>query len=176
MQYLWHILRPINIFVVVIVLAGCSYWTAVQRLPPEERNAFRAYSKIMTAAQARTYLAQETPAARTAYLHDIGVAQRFQALDSVDQDAVLAGYVRKGMHADALRFLWGYPYYTRGYTGHYEYWHYLGSSFDLVEYGNSYTRASTLVTVYLVDDQVDWWIETVPSHPDDGDAGDRRRN
>jgi hypothetical protein len=152
----------------LIVLSGCAYQAAVQRLPPEERTAFRAYSKIMTTGQARTYLAQETPAARAAYLQQIGVAQRFHDLTPLDQDAVLDGYIRKGMSADALRFLWGYPYHTRGYTGHYEYWHYLGSAFNLADRGNSYTQAGTVVIVHLVDDKVDWWLETTPTGIDKG--------
>jgi hypothetical protein len=153
---------------VLIGLVGCSYQAAVQQLPPEERTAFRAYSQIMTAGQARTYLAQETPAARAAYLQQIGVAQRFQTLTPVDRDSVLDGYIRKGMSAEALRFLWGEPYYTRGYTGHYEYWHYLGSPLVLADRGNSYTEVGTTVIVYLVDDKVDWWLETTPTGIDKG--------
>jgi hypothetical protein len=153
---------------ILIVLAGCAYQAAVQRLPPEERTAFRAYSHIMTSAQARTYLAQGTPAARATYLQQIGIAQRFQNLPPIDQDSVLDGYIRKGMSAEALRFLWGEPYYTRGYTGHYEYWHYLGSAMALADRGNSYTQAGTVVIVYLVDDKVDWWLETTPTGIDKG--------
>jgi hypothetical protein len=152
----------------LIVLAGCAYQAAVQQLPPEERTAFRAYSHIMTAPQARTYLAQESPAARAAYLQQIGVAQRFQTLTPLDRDSVLDGYIRKGMSAEALRFLWGEPYYTRGYTGHYEYWHYLGSPLVLADRGNSYTAVGTTVIVYLIDDKVDWWLETTPTGLDKG--------
>jgi len=63
----------------------------------------------MTPAQTRTYLAKATAAERTAYLHDSGLAQRFEALDSPDREAVQYGFLRKGMSAEALRFVWGEP-------------------------------------------------------------------
>lgn len=170
-QQLWRITSVAGL---LVGLAGCAYTAAVKQLPPEERTAFRAYSKIMTSGQARTYLAQGTPAARTAYLEQIGVAQRFRGLDPVDRESVLNGYIRRGMSADALRFLWGHPYYTRGHTGHYEYWQYLGSAFNLADRGNSYTEG-TVVIVYLVDDRVDWWFETLPTGIDKGGSEDRQR-
>jgi hypothetical protein len=172
MPCIQRFLRVASMVGVLMVLAGCAYQAAVQRLPPEERTAFRAYSQIMTSGQARTYLAQDTPAARAAYLQQIGIAQRFQSLAPLDQQSVLDGYIRKGMSAEALRFLWGEPYYTRGYTGHHEYWHYLGSAYALADRGNSYTQAGTIVIVYLVDDKVDWWFETMPTGIDKGGDSD----
>jgi hypothetical protein len=127
----------------------------------------------MTTPQTHAYLAQETPAARAAYLRQIGLAQRFQGLEAQDRQAILAGYIRKGMSAEALRFLWGEPYYTRGHTGHYEYWHYFGPIFELANRGNSYTQAGAQVIVYLIDDRVDWWMETIPT--DRGNVDDRLR-
>jgi hypothetical protein len=171
-QQLWRITSVVGL---LVGLAGCAYTAAVKQLPPEERTAFQAYRKVMTSGQARTYLAQGTPAARAAYLEQIGLAQRFQALDPLDRESVLKGYIRKGMSADALRFLWGYPYYTRGHTGHYEYWHYLGSAFNLADRGNSYTEAGTVVIVYLIDDKVDSWLETVPTGIDKGGSDDKQR-
>lgn len=168
MQRLRQFLYVLGLASLLLTSAGCAYQAALQRLPPDERSAFRAYNKLMTSAQARTYLAQETAAARAAYLNNIGIAPRFQALDPLDQEAVMAGFIRKNMSADALRFLWGYPYYTRGHTGHYEYWHYLGSSFALADRRNSYTEAGTVVIVYLIDDKVDWWLETTPTGIDKG--------
>jgi hypothetical protein len=174
MRYRQQFRRVVGIVGALMALTGCAYTAAVQQLPPEERTAFRAYNKIMTSGQTRTYLAQGTPAARAAYLEQIGIAQRFQALDPVDRTSVLDGYIRKGMSADALRFLWGHPYYTRGHTGHYEYWQYLGSAFNLADRGNSYTEG-TVVIVYLVDDKVDWWLETTPTGIDKGGSEDRQR-
>ncbi len=49
------------------------------------------------------------------------------------------------MSAEALRFLWGVPYHTEGYTGHYERWYYLGSSLALAEYGNEHNDPGTAV-------------------------------
>ena len=148
------------------VLAGCTYYTAVGKLPAQEQAAFRAYRKLMSSRQARAYLAQPTPGARAAYLEAIGLARRFAALDPVDRESVLAGYVQTGMSAEALRFVWGYPHATEGRIGHYEYWYYIGSALDLA--GSTFgTDAGTVVKVYLVDGRIKWWFETVPSSDDD---------
>jgi hypothetical protein len=158
----------------LLASAGCSYQAALERLSPAERSEFWAYHQLMTAPQTRTYLAQETPEARAAYLHQIGLAQRFQSLEPQDRESILAGYIRKGMSAEALRFLWGEPYYTRGHTGHYEYWHYFGPITELASRGSSYTNRGAPVIVYLIDDKVDWWMERMPT--DDSDVKDRRRH
>src|SRR5437899_389021 len=113
----------------LVVLTGCTYDAAVQRLSLAEQSEFYTYRKVMTAAQEHTYLAKATAAERTAYLSEIGVAQRFQALDPLDRDAVKGGWPRVGMSAEALRFVWGDPYATDGDARRYAHWHYLGSSF-----------------------------------------------
>jgi hypothetical protein len=80
------------------------------------------------------------------------------------------------MSAEALYFLWGEPYYTTGWSGHYEYWFYLGSTFALAEYGNRTYSYETMVQVYLINGQVKWWVEFVPSGIEDSaDDGDGRR-
>src|SRR5690606_37047525 len=101
--------------------------------------------------QIRTYLSQASAAERTAYLEELGLAQRFNALDPQDRHAVAAGYIRQGMSAEALRFLWGRPSRTSGYTGHYEHWYYYGPVPSLVVTGSRRQDAGTLVAVYLVD-------------------------
>ena len=159
----------------LLAFAGCTYHAAVSKLPPQEQAEFRAYRKLMSPGQIRAYLAKPAPAARTAYLEEIGMAQRFAALDQEDRESVLAGYVRTGMSAEALRFLWGYPYSTEGHTDHYEYWYYIGSTMDLT--GATFgTDAGTMVKVYLVDGRVKWWLETVPTTSDDGGEVEKSRN
>lgn len=159
----------------LFVLTGCAYQAALQHLAPAEQRAFRAYSKVMTPAQARAYLTKPTAAERTAYLAEIGIVQRFQALEPQDREAVLAGYPRKEMSVDALRFLWGEPYHTKGWTGHYEHWYYMGSSLALADRGNQYDSPGTMVEVYLVDGRVEWWRDFVPTRGDEGgDDGGRR--
>jgi hypothetical protein len=74
----------------LLVMAGCTYEAAVRSLPIAERSEFRAYRKMMTPSQVQTYLAKTTPAERQAYLRDIGLAQRFEALDEHDRSAGLA--------------------------------------------------------------------------------------
>jgi hypothetical protein len=158
---------------VIILIAGCTYQAAIRNLPPTEQQEFRAYSKVMTARQVRTYLARETAAARAAYLDEIGVTQRFQVLTAQDRASVLAGHIRKGMSTEALYFLWGKPYDTTGRSGHYEYWFYLGSSMALAETGNQHNNWGNQVQVLLVDGQVNDWMDFVPTQQDPGDAGDK---
>ena len=59
----------------------------------------------MTSAQAHAYVAQASAAERTAYLREVGLAQRFAALDPLDREAVQRGFLRVGMSAEALRFV-----------------------------------------------------------------------
>jgi hypothetical protein len=157
---------------VIVVITGCAQQAAIRNLPPAEQQEFRAYRKVMTARQVRTYLARETAAARAAYLKEIGAVQRFQSLPAQDRQAVLAGYIRKGMSAEALYFLWGEPYYTEGRPGQYESWFYLGSSMDLAETGNQLRNLGSQVQVLLVDGQVDEWMDFVPTQQDPGDGKD----
>ncbi len=166
MRFSRQILRLVSLTGLLLLLGACAYDAALQRLSPAEQTSFRIYRKAMTNSQVRTYLSKETPAARAAYLDELGLTRRFQALDPEDQTSVLAGYIRKGMSADALRFLWGEPYLTEGRTGHYEQWYYLGSSQALLELGSTRNTPDTIVFVYLVDDRVDWWIETTPAGVD----------
>src|SRR5262249_56853764 len=116
----------------------CIY-AAIKRLSLEEQAEFHIYQKVMTPSQERTYLAKTTAAERTAYLREIGLAQRFQALDPIDREAVLQGVPRVGMSAEALLFLWGIPYYKSGDVRRDAHWYYQGSSFDLASSGNRYT-------------------------------------
>src|SRR5712691_3784725 len=120
----------------MVVLTSCAYETAIGRLSLAEQGEFYIYRHVITSAQIRTYLAQATATERTAYLSKIGLAQRFQALDPLDRDAILSGLPRQGMSAEALRFVWGEPYYTAGRRNYYEHWYYLGSSIGLSASGN----------------------------------------
>ncbi len=105
----WFVRRRGVLLSMVVVLAGCTYDAAIQRLSPAEQAEFVRYRHIMTASQVHTYVAQPTAAARTTYLQQLGLAQRFQALDPLDQEAIRSGVPRVGMSADALQFLWGEP-------------------------------------------------------------------
>ena len=169
MRDLQHVLRWVGVLLVIsVACTGCTY-AAVRNLSPDERAEFHTYNKVMTTAQEHTYLAKPTAAARTAYLREIGLVQRFQALDPLDRDAVLGGVPRQGMSAEALLFLWGEPYSTAGDAKRYAHWFYLGSSFALADYGSQYTSAGNRVDVYLVDNQVVGWVDYAP-----GGKGRRR--
>ena len=165
-------LRPFLRWVVVLLgstmtLSGCTY-AAIQRLSLDEQAEFHIYQKVMTPLQERAYLAKATAAERTAYLREIGLAQRFQALDPVDRETVRGGAPRVGMSAEALLFLWGIPYYTAGDASRYAHWYYLGSSFSLATYSNQYYRSGNRVDVYLVAGQVVGWVDYAPSDKSPG--------
>ena len=146
----------------IVALTGCTY-AAIQRLSPAEQAEFHIYRKVMTASQERAYLSKASAAERTAYLRQIGLAQRFQALDPQDREAIWGGVPRVGMSAEALLFLWGSPYYTAGDARRYAHWYYLGSSFGLATYGNQYHDSNNRVDVYLVDGRVVGWVDYTPS-------------
>jgi hypothetical protein len=146
----------------MIVLAGCTYEAAIQRLSPAEQAEFALYRQVMTPGQIHTYVAQPTAAARTAYLQDLGLVQRFQALAPLDQETIRSGGIRVGMSADALRFLWGEPYYTAGDARRYAHWHYLGSSLSRSPAGSHPWDMGQRVDVYLVGGQVEGWVDVSP--------------
>src|SRR5215510_3898204 len=52
----------------VMVLTSCTYETALRCLSPAEQAEFHLYRHVMTSAQVRTYLAQASATAHTAYL------------------------------------------------------------------------------------------------------------
>ncbi len=168
MKRLRHVLCLTALVSAMVTSTGCAYYDAIQRLTPAEQTEFRVHNKVMTSRQVRAYLAKATAAERTAYLGEIGIPQRFQALEPQDREAILAGSIRQGMSAEGLRYLWGDPYYTQGYPDHYEYWYYLGTTLDLTEYGHQQSDISTIVEVYLVDGRLEWWLETVPTDIEGG--------
>ena len=163
--------RLLGIIVLLAFFTGCAYERAVNNLSPDERTAFQAYRKVMYNSQKRAYLGKASEGERSAYLRQIGVQQRFNALDAQDRESVLNGFIRTGMSAEALRFLWGMPEHAFGPEGKWEYWLYRGFAGDLFEKGNQPWEGSTQVRVFLVDDQVEWWSEEVPEG--DHDQSDR---
>src|SRR5882672_1179643 len=153
-----------------LVLASCTYETAIGHLAPTEQAELYLYRHVMTSAQVRTYLAQATAAERTAYLNKIGLVQRFQALDPLDRDTVRNGFPRQGMSAEALRFIWGEPSFTSGRTHHYEHWYYTGSSMELATSGNLPGLLGKRVEVSLLDDRVVSWVDVAPTGPDNSSS------
>ncbi len=168
MTRLPHCFRLIWLLGAMMALTSCTYEAQVRLLAPAEQAEFHAYRKIMTASQARTYLAKTTPAERTAYARELGLVQRFQALAAQDREAVLAGYPRKGMSTEAMRFLWGEPYAQKGRTNHYEHWYYLGSSLSLTASGNQYQNFGNWVDAYFEAGRLVWWVDFIPSTNDTG--------
>jgi hypothetical protein len=163
------------LFGLLVIATSCSYDAAMQRLPPPEQAEFRAYRNVMSASQAWTYLGKASPAERQAYAREIGVAQRLQALDPQDREAVLLGYPRQGMSAEALMFLWGDPAYKRGDARHYAQWHYSGSPMSLTVRGSDPYVRGNRVMVELVDGHVTSWVDYVPTDDEKGgNDGDRK--
>ena len=155
-----HLLPLVACATFMLTLVGCTYQAAVQRLSLSEKAEFRAYKKIMHPSQKQSYLSKASAAERTTYLAHIGLAQRFQNLAPEDRASVLAGYIREGMSANALKFLWGDPRDHEGARGENEYWIYQGSAYELADHSNDYINAGNEVKVYLVDGRVKWWLET----------------
>jgi hypothetical protein len=158
----------------MLLLTGCiyNYDAAVQQLSPAEQTEFAIYRHIMTGAQTRTYLAKASAAERTAYLSQIGLAQRFQRLDPVDRETVQSGAPRVGMSAEALLFVWGDPADTAGDARYYARWHYFGSS--LWRSTNYHPwETSNRVEVYLAKGKVLGWVDTI--NEDHGGESDRRQ-
>ena len=153
----------------LVSLTSCAYDATVRQLSLVEQSEWHIYKKVMTPAQARAYLARANATERTAYLQESGLAQRFQALDPLDREAVQSGFPRVGMSAEALRFVWGEPYYTAGDARRSAHWYYLGSSLALGASGNQYSHFGTQVDVYLVTGKVVGWVDYAPSTEDQGD-------
>ncbi len=80
--------RIFGVIIALTLISGCAYQQAVNNLEPNEQNAFRAYRKVIKGSQARTYLSKPTVAERSAYLREIGIQQRFEALDPQDQESL----------------------------------------------------------------------------------------
>ena len=152
-------------------LTACTYDAAVRQLSPPEQAEFFLYHHRLSGAQTHTYLAQASAAERTAYLRTLGVVQRFQALDPLDQEAVRSGWPRVGMSAEALLFVWGEPYYTAGDARQSAHWHYLGSSFGRSPSGNRPWGFGNRVDVYLVEGKVVGWVDAAPSTSANGGSG-----
>ncbi len=155
----------------VLVLTGCAYDNAVRQLSLDEQAEFHVYRKVMTATQARAYLAKASATERTAYLREVGLAQRFEALEPLDRAAVQSGVPRVGMSAEALYFVWGEPYYTEGDARRSAHWHYLGSSLALGASGNQYSNTGNRVDVYVVAGKIVGWVDYAPSTDEQDDWG-----
>jgi len=155
----------------IVVLTGCAYDNAVRQMSLAEQAEFHIYRKVMTSAQARAYLARASATERTAYLREVGLAQRFEALEPLDRAAVQSGFPRVGMSAEALRFVWGEPYYTEGEARRSAHWHYLGSSLALGASGNRYSNFGNRVDVYVVAGRIVGWVDYAPSTDEQDDWG-----
>jgi hypothetical protein len=154
----------INVLIgTTLLLTGCmyNYDAAVQQLSPAEQAEFSIYRNVMTGTQKRTYLAKASAAERTAYLSEIGLAQRYQRLDPADRETVRSGAPRVGMSADALLFVWGDPADTAGDARLYSRWHYMGSSLGRSANYHLWEN-SNRVEVYLANGRVLGWVDTLP--------------
>ena len=159
----------------IVMLTGCASHARGRQLSPAEQAEFAIYRKVMTPTQTRMYLAKATAVERTAYLEESGLAQRFQALDPPDREAVQYGFLRKGMSTEALRFVWGEPATMQGDVRRAAQWHYVGALHTLSAYGNQYYDTSHGVDVYLADGKVVTWSETFPDAPRPDVGSGRRR-
>src|SRR5262249_56864498 len=86
-------------------LTACTYDAALRQLSPPEQAELALYHYRMTGWQEHRYLAKASAAERTAYLRELGVLQRFQALAPADQEAVRSGWPSGEISADATLFV-----------------------------------------------------------------------
>ena len=115
--------------------------------------------------------AKASAAERTAFLRQVGLAQRFEALDPLDRAAVQSGFPCGGMSAEALRFVWGEPCYTEGNVRRSAHWHYLGAALALGASGNQPGTVGSCVDVYLVAGRIVGWVDYAPSTEEQDDWG-----
>jgi hypothetical protein len=75
----------------MVVLAGCTHDAAIQRAFLAEQAEFALYHHVSDrqATSTRTWRSPP-PSQRMAYLQELGLVQRFQALDPLDQEAIRA--------------------------------------------------------------------------------------
>jgi outer membrane protein assembly factor BamE (lipoprotein component of BamABCDE complex) len=85
------------------------------------------------------------------------------------------GFLREGMSADALRFVWGEPARVQGDARRSAHWYYVGAFHALSLYGNQYSDSSHEVDVYLAHGKVVAWGETFPPAPRPDTGGGRHR-
>ena len=155
-------LRSVGAAFCLLALASCASLSPSIQLPEEEQGLYRAYSRIMTSKQLRTYLAMPTATERAAYAKQVGAAQQLEALSQQDRMAVLRGHPFQGMSQEALRLLWGEPYMRQG-PAQYERWYYYGDYFSLASSGSSTSRGDTVMEVALENGHLVWWQERIPS-------------
>lgn len=159
------------LLLVLLGLTACASDAAFRQLAPAEQAEFALYRRRLTGWQEHAYLAKPTAAARTAYLQELGVPQRFQALDPLDQQAVRSGWPRVGMSAEALLFVWGDPAYTDGDARRAAHWHYLGSSFGRSGSGNPPGGFGNRVDVYLAEGKIVGWVDVAPTTQETSGGG-----
>lgn len=145
-----------------LFLICCTSLHPNAKLPEEEQGLYRAYSRIMTSHQLRTYLALPSAAERAAYAQQVGAAQKLNALSEHDLTAVLQGHPFEGMSKQALLLLWGQPYWREG-PARDERWYYYGDAMSLAMAGNYQGSGDTVMEVALEDDHIVWWQERIPS-------------
>jgi hypothetical protein len=138
------------------VLVGCAMHQAYNQLPPEEQARFRAYSRLMSSSQSRTYLNLASAAERAAFAQQLGVSDELDSLSEADRTAVLQGQPFQGMSAQALRLLWGMPCWEWGPEA-FQRWFYYGHAVTLARLGWHCRGDSTITEVALENNQVRWW-------------------
>jgi len=139
------------------MLAGCAMHQAYNQLPPEEQARFRAYSRLMSSRQSRTYLHLASAAERAAFAQQLGVSDELDSLSEADRTAVLLqGQPFQGMSAQALRLLWGMPCWQWGPEA-FQRWFYYGNVFTLAQLGWHCRGDNTITEVGLENNQVRWW-------------------
>jgi hypothetical protein len=91
------------------ILTGC-WEKKVKNLSDVEFDHYYALRVYMSDDQRKTYLKKKTEEERNAYLHELGLWDRFYGYEDHIRALIVAGEVQPGWTKDMLYMAWGNPY------------------------------------------------------------------
>lgn len=103
--------------ILVLALSGCSWKNRVKYLSDTEFDHYYALRTYMSDDQKKTYLKKETEEERNAYLHELGLWDRFYQYEPHIRELIVAGDVQTGWTKDMLYMSWGAPFDKRRLSG-----------------------------------------------------------
>lgn len=104
-------------FLVLLLLAGCSWERKVNRLSEEEFKHYYALRPFMQEDVRKSYLLLKTEEERNAYLKEQKLWDVFYKYDDHIRQLIVDGQVQNGWSKDMVLMSWGGPYDARRLTG-----------------------------------------------------------
>jgi hypothetical protein len=105
------------LFVLALLLSGCSWESRVKRLSDTEFDHYYALKPYMSDADRKTYLKLKTEDDRNAWLKQQGLWDRFYKYPENLRKAIVEGAVQVGWTKDMVVMAWGAPYDRRALAG-----------------------------------------------------------